>query len=756
MSTAMMLRPYAYAPAALDLWPIAEDSVDQRQTSFSTPASVVDAKADLCPMYPGLQTPKMDRTPSRDSLFLDPRPRHLSVTRSDYARPRKSLQVQEPPVRFRKRTSSRDCRLSGYFPVDSPYPPLGRMSYVPIRTPPILKNHRNSRPPLGDQCSALPGEVLDVILGMLKEIHLDQWSEGCATCWMRDVSSVALSSRKWYKAARLALYQDIQLTGPDSTAHKKKFRFPKDCRLALLRRTLRTDADIASIVRSLRVPTPEIHTVASSSSDPKAQALLEQYEDQVASLVLACPNLERLSGPVFTYDHSFKRLFQALATRGNLKNMDWVLDAAAGSLPSIQQQQQQQQHAASFTTKDNQHDGLVPHRNQLQPHQEDAFLKHHKTWTKLTSLSIQCLPGAALTQTLLSRTLSLLPSLQHLHLHDLPRSAFTDANLAALPSLKSLTLSNIRGISSNGLSAFATRSNSQSLRELTLRHTPLTSLPALARILSNLHSLTNLSLVQSFSPLMPDSDSFVLCMMPYLASSSITNLHWDITSHHPRSINPADEILAQSIAAGGFPSLRLLRTPNDPDGLFQQLCRPVARIALPGDRLRHRCTSISDFEKAPSLLSSSASRSVSAASPPKFLVKSSTTSSLPSIEAPVPHSSLGSARLAAQARLDRARQAPRIQVNVTDEHGGLVERFGLAGYMGTLGSPIEYHLLPNLGSTDEQGGLAGCRAGGDFPNRQIRGCGGCEGSLRRGIGGRKKEGGWWCAARGRWRGFCEH
>ncbi|KAG5971158.1 hypothetical protein E4U58_000213 [Claviceps cyperi] len=750
MSTVMMLRPYACAPAALDLWLIAEDSVDQRQTPFSTPVSIVDAKADLCPMYPGLQTPKMDRTPSRDSLFLDPRPRHLSVTRSDYARPRKSLQVQEPPVRCRRRTSSRDCRLSGYFPNDSPYPPLGRMSYVPIRTPPILKNHRNSRTPLGGQCSALPGEVLDVILEMLKEIHLDQGSGGCATCWMRDVSSVALCSRKWYKAARLALYQDIQLTGPDIAAHKKKFRLPKHCRLALLRRTLRADADIASTVRSLRVPTPEIHTVALSSSDPKAQAVLEQYEDQIASLVIACPNLERLSGPVFTYDHSFKRLFQALATRGNLEDMDWVLDAAPTSLPSIQPQQ----HATGFIAKDNRYDGLVPHRSQLQPHQEDIFLKHHKAWTKLTSLSIQCLPGAPLTQTLLSKTLSLLPSLQHLHLHDLPRSAFTDDNLAALPPLKSLTLSNIRGISSSGLSAFATRPNSQPLRELTLRHTPLTSLSALARILSNLHSLTSLSFVQSFSPLMPDSDSFVLCMMPYLASSSITKLHWDITSHHP-SIKPADDILAQSIAAGGFPSLRLLRAPNDPDGLFQTLCRPIARIALPGDRLRHRCTSISDFEKTPSL-SSSASRSVSAASPPKFLVTSSTTSSLPSIEAPVPHthSSLASARLAAQARLDRARQAPRIQVNVTDEHGNLVERFGLAGYLGTLGSPIEYHLLPDLGSTDEQGGLAGWRAGEDFPNRQTRGCVGCEVRLGRGIGARKNEGGWWCAAR-RWRGFCD-
>lgn len=54
-------------------------------------------------------------------------------------------------------------------------------------------------------CDALPGEVLEVILEMLKQLHLERGSESCATCWMRDVSNVALCSRKWYKAARLAL-----------------------------------------------------------------------------------------------------------------------------------------------------------------------------------------------------------------------------------------------------------------------------------------------------------------------------------------------------------------------------------------------------------------------------------------------------------------------------------------------------------------------------------------------------------------------
>ena len=44
-------------------------------------------------------------------------------------------------------------------------------------------------------------------------------------------------------------------------------------------------------------------------------------------------------------------------------------------------------------------------------------------------------------------------------------------------------------------------------------------------------------------------------------------------------------------------------------------------------------------------------------------------------------------------------------VNVTDEHGRLVDKYGLAGFVGTVGSPITYHLQPDAGASDEKGGL---------------------------------------------------
>ncbi|KAG5952712.1 hypothetical protein E4U53_000091 [Claviceps sorghi] len=752
-------------PAALDrtpdLHPIPEDAICQQKSSLPTRPSTACATTAAYPMYPGLQTPKMQRTRSTDSLpaALN-RPTRLSGTKPEPPRaPGRPPRASQAPMGLQTSPSS-DKGLHGQDRMDARMRrPTGSM---PTRTPPLLKKQKSRRPPLGELCSALPGEVLEVILEMLKQLHLDRPGESCATCWMRDASSVALCSRKWYKAARLVLYQDIQLVGPDSAAHKKRFRMARGCRMTLLRRTLRADAEIASMVRSLKLPAPEAVATSSSSSSSssssavKEQALVEHYENQVASVVMACPNLERLSGPVCVYNHSFKRLFHALATRTNLKSMDWVL-GAAGAVPPVQQQQT----AASSSPPPPPPPPLAKHKatlssqdqERLQPHDELAFLEQHMAWTKLASLSVQCLPGAVLAPpTLLARTMARLPSLQHLHLHQLAPSAFNDANLVDLPRLESLTLSHVRGISSSGLSAFATCASSQPLRRLVLRHTPLTSLPALARILSNLRSLTSLSLVQSFPPLMPDSDSFVLWMMPYLASSSVEKLHWDITSH-PDSVNAADDILVQSIAAGGFPALRLLRTPNDPEGVFQQLCRPVARIDLPADRCRGRGMSVSELETA-SPPSPALSSSSSSPPPPKSLVKSSTTSSLPTMTTPRPHTSLVAARLAAQARLDRARGAHRFRVQVTDERGGLVEEFGLAGYMGTVGSQIDYHLLPDAGATDDQGGLVDpspLRAStDDAPGLQGQACTGSW-NRREGIVADKKEKErWWHTARGRW------
>ncbi|PTB67039.1 hypothetical protein BBK36DRAFT_1199300 [Trichoderma citrinoviride] len=598
----------------------------------------------------------------------------------------------------------------------------------PIRS--AFKNGPDRRP--DELFSLLPGEVLDLVLRSLRGLHLDKSSDSCATCMMRDLCSAALCSRRWYKHARAVLYEDIQLVGSDSAAHKKRFKQNQGNRMALLRRTLRSNPDIAGLVRSLKVPHPEPPLNWSAS---KGMLWLEQYEDRVAALVMACPKLERLSGPTPNYDHSFKKIFHALSTRTALKDMTWILEPA----PAPQGQQQQRTDSPS-----KQRGQSGP--SMLEPSQGDAFLSSHRNWTSLSKLSILCQPGATLApHRLLSKTLT--------YLCNLPPNAFNDNNLLSLPPLKSLILSRIVGITSGGLTTFATRANTSRLERLELRHTPLTSLPALARIFSHLPSLRVFALAQSFPPVMPETDSFALWMMPYLASASIVKLHWDITSH-PATTNSADDILARSIEAGGFPALAVLRTPNDPEARFQALCRPVHHICLPTDRFyRHNTLVGGTTTNLP------ASGSFSAPSSPVSPIhKSATTMSLPATIYAAPSSpgtDLHKARLAAQARLEAAHDVPRFTFNVTDDDGQVAQTFGVAGFLGTLGSKITYHLLPDDGATDEQGGLVDVidlvGDGGEALAGGREGCTGRWNQKEGEVADKKEKEKWWHTERGRWR-----
>lgn len=515
--------------------------------------------------------------------------------------------------------------------------------------------------------------------------------------------------------------------GADSAAHKKKYKLIMGPRLLALRKTLRCNPNLASLVRSLKVPRP----------DPSAKGVtakhLDQYEDLVASVVMSCPNLETLSGLTPGYDHSFKKIFYALSTRTQLKDMNWLIEPLSPK---------QKQKPAQSTGLSRTNSGL----SELDVPQANAFLDHHRNWTLLTSLSIHCLPGAVLPDTFLTKTLAMMPSVHKLYLCNLPPSAFNDQTLLSLPPLRTLSLTNISGITSGGLSSFATCSAGRSLQTLHLRHTPLTSLAALARIFSNLTSLSDFALVQSFPPLMPEADTFALWMMPYLASTTVKKLHWDITSHRDCA-NVADDVLAKSIAAAGFPQLALLRAPNDPEAIFQGLCRPVESIALPFDRF-----SISSEPSTPTV-------DTVPASPVRFLQKSPKMPQSPldfDIKTAPSSTDLRVARMAAQARLQNAGSQPRFSVFVTSEKGKLVDSFQLAGFIGTLGSPIRYHLLPDVGSTDQKGGIVDVRdLVGDYGESLAAGREGCTGAWNRreGVVADKKEKEmWWHTERGRWTG----
>ncbi|KAI0485208.1 hypothetical protein GGR56DRAFT_64309 [Xylariaceae sp. FL0804] len=579
--------------------------------------------------------------------------------------------------------------------------------------PAPIKQYRRRRGQ-GEMLAALPEEVLSLILEELRELHLHALSVSCATCMMRDLCSVAVSAKKLLRPAQKALYGDIQLVGADAQAQKKRLKLSFGSRLVLLRRTLRAKPHIAAMVHSLKPP-----------AVPQGVAP-DLYQNLVASVVMACPNLERLVGFHPNHDFSFNRLFHALSTRGQLKEMHWSLEAS-----SYQQtrRQRRKSNAAPMTKTGGRPDLRGPPPADLHPRESEGFLDLHARWSQLRTFSIHCRPGATLTPlSLLPDILWDMPALRELHLSRLPHAAFNDANLASLPQrLETLTLAHLAGVSSAGVAAFARRPSSRSIRRLLLHHVDVASLPALGQVFSNLPRLESFGLAQQRAPVLPPDES--IWLFPYLASPSLRTLHWDVPSGagaDPTTgasagvgkASAADAILARSIAAGGFPALTALRTPHDPQALFQSLCRPRAQIELPTDK--HRAAVIA---RADTASSTSSKGSGSNSSPISISSPTATapgggggrsphdhhTSSPSSSQQHHHHysgsgactcSDLAQARRAAQARLEAARHRPRFTLCVTGEDGALLLRRGLAGHLGTLGSRIAYVLTPTADLLD--------------------------------------------------------
>ncbi|EAA28896.2 hypothetical protein GE21DRAFT_1653 [Neurospora crassa] len=604
---------------------------------------------------------------------------------------------------------------------------------------------RKSKP--GELFAALPGEVIELILEELRKLHFKPGTNSCATCWMRDCCNIAISARKFLKYAREALYGHIQLVGADGHHMKKRTKLTYGSRLVLLRRTLRGNLRIAAIVRSLKPP-----------ALPSAASSVEEYNDLVASVILACPNFERLVGYYPTYDHTFQRIFQALSTRQKLKEMDWILERSP-----LQRQKSTAAirpltaNGSKYNLANGSKHNLANLNNSrhnlhelehLSLTQCRMFIDFHLGWQQLTTLVVHCHPGATLAPDgILDQTFRNLPSLQNLNVSHLPRSSFTDANLLHLPPrLKKLTLTHLPGITTAGLTTYASRSAATSLTTLTLIHMNLETLPSLARIFSNLVNLDTFNLVQHHAPVMPSDE--MIWLFPYLTSNSLRKLHWDIPTR--TTTTSADDILAKSILAGGFPRLTAIRCPNDPEGVFQTLCKPKERADHPTDRYRggkmhftptntsgmiHHARSPSGFDSIASSTGSMTNGSIgddrdtiSTPSTPtdtSFPLPTSSgvggppLKSLP-IFAPKPgsladpfllshraQSDLHLARLAAQARIEAARKFPRFFIIVTDPNGEVVDRYGVGAFIGRTDSKITYVLTADEGSgaTDEGGGL---------------------------------------------------
>ncbi|KAI2635168.1 hypothetical protein GGS21DRAFT_539225 [Xylaria nigripes] len=572
--------------------------------------------------------------------------------------------------------------------------------------PAPIKQYRRRREP-GELFAALPVEVVGLILQKLRDSHLVPGSSSCATCMMRDLCSVAISAKKLLKVARVALYEHIELVGADSPhVQKKRFKAGFGARLTLLRRTLRAQPTIAILVRYLKAP-----------AVPPGVAL-EAYQNLVASVVMACPNLEILAGPHLNFDFSFNRLSHALSTREQLREMHWTL--APSPTP------QNKARITNGANSGNPNNQETP--DDLRQKQSDWFRELHMDWSNLTTLSIHCLPGSMLaSSSLLSDIITEIPSLQHLYLSRLPPMVFNDANLLSLPALNTLTLSHLPGVSSRGLCSFARRPWNQSIRKLTLQHLKIDSLPTIAQILSYLISLESFAFVQPHAPLLPEGET--IWLFPYLASGTLRKLHWDIPSP-TATASSADIMLAKSIAARGFPSLRRLRTPADPEGIFQALCKPLEGIDNTSEQQRGLIT------KAGSTSSPAANVA-------------------PADEPPRPSTNLVISRIEAQKRIEAARTQPRFTLTVVDEAGRICETQRIAGFMGEVGSKIEYVVEADEGAGDENGGL---RDIGDFlgdggeslRDANHEGCTGRWNTHDGAVVDKKDRERWWHVERGRW------
>lgn len=556
---------------------------------------------------------------------------------------------------------------------------------------------------------------------------------------------------------------------------KKRYKLHHGARLVLLRRTLRSKPQIAALVHSLKVPAVPADTP------------LDKYQNLVASVIMACPNFERLVGFHQEYDHSFNRLFNALSTREQLKDMTWVIEASP--LQRRQPSSKSSSGSSGMLNQDNRKFLAAP--GDLHPDQSAQFLEMHANWSQLTTLTIHCLPGATLTPvSLLGTMMAHLPELEDLHLSSLPPTAFNDSNLLSLPPLRTLSLSDMCGISDAGLAAFARRPSSQSIKSLTLRNIGLDSLPVLGRLFSHLTSLETFALVQANAPLLPDGE--MIWLFPYIASASLRKLHWDITSSEA-SASRSNSILTRSITANGFPSLRVIRAPNDPDGLFQALCKPEERIELASDRyqsMNHQQQQLSrgglisragtnpkSGSEAPqtpttpktptrSPLGFMFGSSLSMASDAQQqqqqqqVITESPASLTPGQEsASSPRcTNLAQARMAAQKRLEAAWATPRFVVQVIDENGSAAERFDLGGFLGETESRIRYCLTPDgEGASDESGGLVEVvdllrtNEGDEVKDGDREGEGCCSGRWNaRDIGDKRDRERWWHVERARW------
>ncbi|KAF2735018.1 hypothetical protein EJ04DRAFT_552221 [Polyplosphaeria fusca] len=582
----------------------------------------------------------------------------------------------------------------------------------------------------------LPREVYDCIMGQLEQLHFAQ-EQACSSCYLRDLHSLCLTNRAWDRAATAQMYKKVWLLTNEEHPRMPKLKIKGTSRLKLLRRTLRERQALAKLVRELHMP--DFLILYQNASIER-----EEIVNLAASIVMACPNLERIAGFHIPYTYQFDRLSHALSTRRNLKERVWLLN----------------ENDVDSDTEDDE-DPMKDYYHRANDPTE-RFLDLNSDHAKLTTLVLhqQQLRPNPLAFRAIVGTFRQYPSLRHLSLSNLPATTFTNMALNALPrNLQSLRLENLPGINDKGLQRFATSMTPTTLESLMLINLEISDVSIIASFLSTrLEHLKRFSLAQHKAPHLPSGAA-----VPSLQSKTLTYIHWEIRSQAgpiPTHSTPfpsshttpsfpfpnsepfsclATSLLSNSIKNALFPSLLTLRAPHDPQGLLQSLCAPRASALLPSDSSlltsppRSGPPSPGFPPTAPagySILAPPPSASSSLHSS-----KASTTSSISSDRADspmsptfptAPTSSLTNlapkqlsplalnvplttgmeparSRLAAQARILEGRRTPFLAVRVTDPAGVVRVDKMVYGFLGELGSRVVYEVRADGGKREREG-----------------------------------------------------
>ena len=427
----------------------------------------------------------------------------------------------------------------------------------------------------------------------------------------------------------------------------------------------------------------------------------EEIADMVASLVMACPNLERLAGFDIPFQHSFDRLSHALSTRKNLRERVWIM-------------------GDEDNTVSNRLVGRLDASNPV-----ESFLDLNARHPMLSTLVLHQGAGqssAPFDYRTIIRATQQLPGLRHLTISGLGATTFPNLALMSLPStLQSLRLENLTGINDEGLQEFAISGLATSIEKLTLINLEVASLVTLSAILSpRLANLKHFSFVQYQAPSQTTSTPVVDLHCP-----SLQYLHWEIhsqadlsptlllrsmpstpsTPSFPTSTSEpqccmATWILAVNIEDGAFPALRRVRVPHDPQGVIQALCRPRATALLPSDA---SLLQTSSRMRGPGDYFSAIPDCIGTASPTMHSFPTLLPLLSPRIDSAVgtPTSVKTFAwdlmtptrsRLAAHSRILAARKDSFITFRIFDPEGELQLERSSAGFVGQIGSPITYEL----------------------------------------------------------------